>query len=66
MKAIKWIGKKQFNAIGALIPGMILTECQTSVEAMEKWVDQGQAEWFVEPTDEPMKEVIKKRVKREV
>ena len=71
MNKIKWTGPKHYPDFGVCLPGQIVTREQVSLEAMEKWVSQGFAEWFNEPLEVPLhagpeKTVHKKKkIKRE-
>jgi len=49
MKAIKWTGPKTYISRGVIMPGDILTEEIVGPEVMQTWVNQGMAEWYVNP-----------------
>jgi hypothetical protein len=64
MKSIKWTGPKHYPAFGVCEPGQVVTEEQVDHDVMQRWVDQGMAEWIVEPVfliTGPVKDVSKKK-----
>jgi hypothetical protein len=70
MNKIKWTGPKHHPDFGICIPGQIVTTDQVSLEVMEKWVDQGMAEWIgddqVKPVHTgPVKNTRKRKRKEE-